>query len=45
MNLQRSAGMHVLDLPSTVAGQYLVRINLDSEHSSQSEVHRWFVQQ
>ncbi len=45
MNLQLSAGMHVLDLPSTVAGQYLVRINLDSEHSSQSEVHRWFVQQ
>jgi hypothetical protein len=44
INQQRSAGVHVLDLPNMAAGQYLVRMNLDSEHSSATEIHRWVVQ-
>jgi DNA/RNA endonuclease YhcR with UshA esterase domain len=44
INQQRSAGVHVLDLPNMAAGQYLVRMSLDSEHSSATEIHRWVVQ-
>ncbi len=45
INLQRSAGLFEINLPSTAEGQYWVRINLETEHSSATEMHRWVVQQ
>jgi len=44
MKMQSPAGVHYIDLPHTAPGQYLVRLNTESKHISDSEVHRWVVQ-
>lgn len=43
INLNQSTGIHLVEMPYLATGQYLVRLNIESDNTSSSEVHRWVV--